>query len=206
MKRTFLLGLTVCMLHVVQAQEAPTITNPYPKNEFTVGIGYAPGLKEYIDMPSFDLETCSPLYEYNSGKYTLSNEQQTLSVALAYHRHLYKHWAVGIQAGWTHTYRYKYGIISGEREGSCRMHNIMLLADFRYYFAITQVSQLYAGISAGATDRMYRGFYDASFSHKIKPIGHITFFGVMIGKRLFGFSEVGAGMLGVLRCGAGYRF
>lgn len=205
-KRTFLIAFAVCSAYFLQAQEVSKTAISTPKNEFSIGIGYYTNHKSFDDMPSMELDRSSPLYEYNSGKYTLSEIRQTLSVDMAYHYHLSKHWALGAQAAWQHTYRYRYDIISNNRNGSFHMHNITLLASCRYYYSIAPIEQFYSGIAIGATDRMYKGFYNTGFSHKINPIVHATLLGAMVGKRLYGYAEFGVGALGVLRCGAGYRF
>ena len=102
-KRTFLIAFAVCSAYFLQAQEVSKTAISTPKNEFSIGIGYYTNHKSFDDMPSMELDRSSPLYEYNSGKYTLSEIRQTLSVDIAYHYHLSNHWALGAQAAWQHT-------------------------------------------------------------------------------------------------------
>lgn len=205
-KRIFLSVFAACFTYLVQAQKASTTNNPYPKHEFSIGIGYYTTHSNLGGTPVMELDKSIPAHEYNSGKYTLSGERETVSIDLGYHHHLFKQWSVGIQAAWQQNYRHKYDIISNEKRGSCRIHNFTLMASCRYYYSITPLEQFYSGLSVGTEDRINRSFYDTDFNHRIKPIVHVTLFGAMVGKRLYGYAELGVGVLGVLRCGAGYRF
>jgi hypothetical protein len=60
--------------------------------------------------------------------------------------------------------------------------------------------QLYSAVGAGVAARFDREV------GVIIPMYDLTYFGIVVGKNLYGFAEVGAGVSGFARAGIGYRF
>ena len=205
-KRTLFLFCLLSAFHTVQAQQISDTKNSSPQNELSIGIAYFPNANVFGNAPSMDMPSGNPAADYHSSKYTLSNKRYAAGAALSFYHHLSAHWGIGVQGGWQHTFRHRNSLITKQREGTFRMHHLSLMASCRYYYSITPIDQFYSGLSVGITDRMVRHYDATSFSHQLRPAVHLTILGAMVGKRLFGFAELGVGALGLARCGAGYRF
>ena len=67
------------------------------------------------------------------------------------------------------------------------------------------IVQLYSGVGLGATYE----FYENTLTTEIQSFGvayDVTFFGITVGRKWFGYLDIGAGNRGVISAGIGYRF
>lgn len=77
---------------------------------------------------------------------------------------------------------------------------ISAIANVRFEYMRRRYVQLYSAVGAGLVAR----FDDDSGI--IIPMYDLTYFGIVVGKGVYGFAEVGAGLSGFVRAGIGYRF
>lgn len=162
--------------------------NPYTPN------GYAPN---QVDWPSFP--TLTPL---NSiiGKvhwYTLSGEYSCYV----------KRWLrIGFAASWTGGVRTIWSSIDHRRVDRYHYNSVALLPKIHFSYLNREVIQLYSSLGVGGAFAIYDNVPDNTKEHRFDISLDATFIGMSIGKRLFGYFEIGVGTQGTLRAGIGYRF
>jgi hypothetical protein len=74
------------------------------------------------------------------------------------------------------------------------------IVSVRFEYMRRKYVQLYSAVGAGVAARFDREV------GVIIPMYDLTYFGIVVGKNLYGFAEVGAGVSGFARAGIGYRF
>lgn len=75
-----------------------------------------------------------------------------------------------------------------------------LILNLRFDYLRKPIINLYSAVGAGIAARFA---YDDGV---VTPMYDLTFFGLTLGRKVYFFAEVGAGISGSLRAGVGYRF
>ena len=83
-------------------------------------------------------------------------------------------------------------------------HNFSLMPMVRFAWYRRGVVQLYSGLGVGLSLTRTDYVYDDLFV--ISGAYDVTLIGVSVGRNLFGYFDIGAGMRGVFSFGLGYRF
>ena len=79
-------------------------------------------------------------------------------------------------------------------------YSVGLILNLRFEYMRREYVQLYSAFGAGFAARFE---YDRGI---LIPMYDATYFGIVVGKNLYGFAEVGAGLSGSIRAGLGFRF
>lgn len=131
-------------------------------------------------------------------------------LSLSYHYQVKRWFSLGVAASFHTEYQRSYYFIN----------DAPIYKDRSTYFAITPIARfdwfrwdfikLYSSIGLGFGLNVDKGHsYDSNQSYKEKEIGvtlDIVPMGITMGRKVYGFAEVGVGSLGFLRAGIGYRF
>jgi hypothetical protein len=107
---------------------------------------------------------------------------------------------IGGKAMFAADYTYKYDINTDERiatEGDFLAGGFFTM---RFEYMRREVVRLYSGFGVGMT------VHTNDREHNVTPFVDMTYFGVSVGKSIYGFAEVGGGASGCLRFGMGCRF
>ena len=130
--------------------------------------------------------------------------------ALSYMYSPVKWLAVGLYAGYvsewqtTHLHTTQ-AVISKTSE-----RHLMLVPTVRFTYLNRPIVRLYSSIGIGVgfcreRTRNVEGYIERDYHERFCP-AEVTFLGVSVGRRLFGFAELSTGSLGVCSAGIGYRF
>ena len=87
---------------------------------------------------------------------------------------------------------------------SYQSHNFTLMPTLRFAWYRRGIVQLYSGLGVGVVVSHTNNVY--SDNTRLTASYDVTFFGVSVGRNLFGYFDLGAGMRGVFSFGLGYRF
>ena len=117
-----------------------------------------------------------------------------------------KHWLyVGGVATWTTGYERVSSIVDHSRVDTFNYNDITIMPVVRFAWVNRGIVQLYSGVGMGIT----YGVHDATLSKKARSLGmayDVTFVGITVGRRWFGYLDIGAGNRGVISAGIGCRF
>lgn len=117
-----------------------------------------------------------------------------------------KRWLyVGGVATWTTGYERVSSIVDRSRVDAFNYNNITIMPVVRFAWLNRGIVQLYSGVGLGATYE----FYENTLTTEIQSFGvayDVTFFGITVGRKWFGYLDIGAGNRGVISAGFGYRF
>lgn len=182
-------------------------SDPLPRQEASFSLGYF----NYSDWDTSDddysdFDYGSPLDNYNSWKTFRGNRKHSPSISLSYHYDLNSHWAAGAYMGYAGCYQNMHNNAGGSPLSKYRDHYLFILPTMRLYYMYRPAVRLYGEMGFGAYIRWKKDFGEDSYSCHMDACGQITVFGISVGKKVFGFGELGYGILGVCRFGIGYRF
>lgn len=115
---------------------------------------------------------------------------------------LIRHWLnVSLCLSDCHTWRTVYDGVTDECIGTVSGNTVMFMPQVRFTYLSKRYVKLYSSIGAG----VYAGKYGETW--KFGPAWQFCPIGVMTGRRVFGFTEIGAGTAYVgLNAGVGFRF
>jgi len=172
------------------------------------GVGYVflgyTGCYEYpsfmrgdFSLKDFEFSKIYADAEYYTGVYSLNysyrfNRTVSFGVAFSY-------------AGVTRRYR---SLSDDSSAGGDNRHFISLLPLLRLYWLNSKFVCLYSSVGLGVTvERDIEKFGNRRFVHNETMFaGQFSPLGLTVGKRLYGFAELGVGTQGVIIGGIGYRF
>ena len=149
----------------------------------------------------------TPLERYNNGKYYFDDKVYTQAISLSYTHELKRWLALSINIAYS-------GVFQKEREKEGNMviseykkHRFGIIPMVRFNYFNRPMIRLYSAVGLGL------GTKNESWSNTnrgninmTRVSGQATFFGVSVGKKIFASSEIGAGGMGILTIGGGYRF
>lgn len=161
--------------------------NPYTPH------GYAPNI-EWRDHP-YDRPTNSILG--NLHWYTINGDY-----GYWFRRWLY----VGGVASWTAGISRVWSVVDRSRMDAYNYNAITIMPIVRFAWLNHGIVQLYSGVGIGATAAIYERKLSVPADVRLKMNFDVTFFGISVGKRWFGYFDIGAGARGTISAGAGYRF
>ena len=190
-------------------QKRKQIKDPYlwktqrPRHEAQFGLGdpviyFGEAYDEYYYSP----------YEkdinwFGSDAYT-KTRIYTPAISATYHYRLLKWLSVGGFVSYSGTFSQKTNIITGEDE-SLQDHFITIAPSVRFTYMNRKYVTLYSGLAAGITYQI--SVNDMNTRMIWSSLGaQLTAFGVSVGHKWFGYTEVGYGNKGIVTAGFGYRF
>ncbi|MDD7258353.1 MAG: hypothetical protein PUH24_08845 [Prevotellaceae bacterium] len=179
------------------------------KQEISVGIGVGQTLVDALATPFPDgLRRDTPMEEYNNSKYSPGQSYTGCAYDLSYRRKLGKHWYAGAYVAFRTRFQNARNIQTGLPVNGARTNILTLMPSLRYYYRDTPKMRWYSEIAIGGEAFWERKMRESSFKHTLQSTAHITYIGttITLGGHFFMFGELGEGNIGILRCGAGYRF
>lgn len=174
---------------------------------FEVNAGYATfplfDAMRYSDFgPDEYFEYSWPSYSVGSLYADYSGPEYITGVISAEFNVRFKKWfALGTQLNFDSVVRHTYSSMTGARTGNTNCYMFSLVPYARFTYLNKPLVYMYSSIGLGvsmALEPYYMTIYPA---FQIVPVG------VAVGKRLYGFFEIGAGTVYVgCKVGIGYRF
>ena len=168
--------------------------------------GYGGGY--YSDYYGYmnDARPYTPLNRYNNGKYYYDKEIQTQAITLSYTREIKQWLALGINASYSGAFQNERESESGKITDKYRRHRIAVFPMVRFTYLNRPIVRLYSAAGLGFGMEKEGWSNNKRYEYNTRLDGQITFFGVSVGKKLFASWEIGAGSMGYLTMGGGYRF
>jgi hypothetical protein len=189
-----LLCVTVLLLFSATAHAQSN----YPKQEIGVGIGLVP-----INQLGCDIDD-NDVTEYP--KYYTTDKKNTPSAFIQYMYHLKKWIAIGSYLGYNHSSQDKKYTQTHEIFSKYHDNRFFILPTVRFTFYHSAIVRLYGEVSTGIAIYNKKDFDEKKYKIGCDQAIQMNFFGISVGKNLYGFTTVGIGELGLLNGGIGYRF
>lgn len=145
------------------------------------------------------LDQMDATFTYRGTEYT------TGAFSLFYGYRLARCWEAGISVSYSGLSRRKYHVADGSPLGRRQEHYWTAMPFVRLFWMDRALVRLYSGLGVGFQWKHARD-YNGHQSGKGQVGLHFTALGISVGRRLFGFAEVGAGAHGLMAAGIGYRF
>ena len=172
-------------------------------NDIRVNIG-APGPLTYILLLDFNMDKPTDTFTASdrlaAGRYYEGPTYFLPPISLEYGRYVNKWLVVGAKASFTGIFSSMRHIATNKRFSTDGEYILSTVVNLRFDYLRRDIVSLYSGIGLGITTKIS---YDYNM---VAPMFDVTYFGITVGKNIFGFAELGGGGSGCLRCGIGGRF
>ena len=215
MKRFYVTAILLffCCAFTFAQEEQPTQAEQStwkaqrPRHELQFGVGDS---YEFITDGPFDIPRFWPndVDWFGPGEYT-ALQAFTPSISTTYHYRLLKWLCLGGYVSYAGAFT-EVGHIIFEGTNLYRDHFITIAPSARISILNKKYVNLYGGLALGVTyhvsSRKYSETSFRSISHGFYLSGQITAIGVSVGKKWFGYTELGYGSKGIISAGFGYRF
>ena len=208
MKRFYatIILLLLCCTTTFAQDEQPSWKSQRPRHELQFGMGDPYEFqRQHFDIPfhSFpgDVNWFGP-EEY------LKTQFFTPTISATYHYRLLKWLCLGGYMSYTGVFSEMVHFPS-ERTPLNQDHFITIAPSARVSFLNKKYVNLYAGVALGITYQISSvnpSIGKHFTSHGFHLSGQITAIGVSVGKKWFGYTEVGYGSKGIVSAGFGFRF
>ena len=147
-------------------------------------------------------------FEYDDLKYYDSRYIKMPSVGLSY-TYRAKRWCeVGVATAYTGTFNKRYSAFDGSMVGRGKEHFLVVLPTVRFVWKSGDLVRLYTTVSAGIVCSWLRTDYNYTSPLTVRSTifgAEFIPLGVSVGRRVFGFAEVGYSERGWLNIGVGIR-
>ena len=209
MKKVILLIICYIAVSSYSITQAGNPDSYKPKHEIAVRYGVVDDFfnNDFWSDWNWGYYNETPLERYNNGKYYFEDKVYTQAISLSYTRELKRWFSLSINIAYS-------GVFQKEREKEGNMviseykkHRLGIIPMARFNYLNRPMIRLYSAVGYGF------GIKNESWSNTnrdnnnmTRVSGQITFFGVSVGKKIFASSEIGAGGMGYLTVGGGYRF
>jgi hypothetical protein len=149
----------------------------------------------------------TPLDRYNRGKYYYDDKLYTQAISISYTQELKRWLALSVNATYSGVSQNERSTETNQISNKYRKHHFSIYPMVRFTYFNRPVIRMYsaAGFGFGITDEKWSSNYQ-SHNSETSLSGQIIFFGISVGKNLFASWEIGAGSMGYLIMGGGYRF
>lgn len=144
------------------------------------------------------------------GSYYYGNKTYLPSFNLNYMYQVKRWFAVGAILTYTGTRQSYYSIRNDRKTHNNRNHYYTFIPTVRFDWFNRPRVKLYSGLGVGIgyhsekLSRISEGMVYKYTELYLAP--EVTFFGLTVGSRLYGFGEIGLGLDGIVRGGIGYKF
>lgn len=125
---------------------------------------------------------------------------QLSTLGISYSKQVKPWLGVGAKATFGATWQSEYDTYTREPLYNYNQYNVAALLDFRFSWLRREKVEMYSSVGVGLMAHIERA------NGGVTPMVDIAFVGLKIGKRFYGFIEVGAGVGGSARGGFGIRF
>lgn len=190
----------VCFLGTISGLYAQE-EKAFYRHEIKVGIGIlplAPGVDEADYIFGNDDESCWKSVDLLDRR-CYGNLYTTGDLSMSYSYYFWKWFQLGMDVSYTRFWR----SYPGEKENSVY---ITLIPFIHFHWFNRSWVSMYSGGGIGL-DFIRQKDSGIQKDERETNVGlQFTFYGISVGRRLFGFAEAGIGNTGMFRCGMGYRF
>ena len=176
-------------------------TNLTGHHEVRLGIAYNP-YTPHDYAPNF--QWCN--YPLDIPKNTIVGNTRWYTVNGDY-GYWFRRWLyVGGVASWTGGFKRISSAIDHSRVDAYNYNTLTLMPIVRFAWLNRGIVQLYSGVGIGGSVAIYEPTLKGPLATSWKMNFDVTFIGITVGKRWFGYFDIGAGGRGTISAGAGYRF
>lgn len=206
--KIFFLGMiSLLVISQLQAQQSDSIAQSYvyPRHECQFGIGDPLIMKMYSSEPFIFFDVFSDEQENWFAPDTYRGMRVTTCPLTFSHMFRVKKWFwVGGLFSYTGIFNQEYDRATRDAVGYTKEHFFAIAPAIRFSWVNTKYVTMYSGISLGVMFSLLQTQQTKSFD--IDPFFQLTSIGVSVGKKWYGFSELGIGAKGIVTAGFGYRF
>lgn len=121
-------------------------------------------------------------------------------ISVEYNYYVKRWLTVGGRATFTSLYNEVRNIATDERLYANGSYAVGLILNVRFEYMRREYVQMYSAVGLGLAARFE---YNRGI---MTPMYDFTYFGILVGKNVYGFAEIGAGLSGCARAGIGFRF
>lgn len=188
-----------------QEQSSSKSDFPFHRHEFQFSFG----------DPVFPTQFTSDLYyyaSYNHHESWFSNDEYirwevyTPAMTVQYKYRLKKWLWLGGMISYQGSFFQLNDVISDERIGITRAHSFAIIPSIRFSWLNKKIVTLYSGVALGAALSFVNNKPDDRLDIDPHFAFQLTYVGVEVGKKWFGFTEIGTGYKGFISAGFGFRF
>ena len=186
----------------ISKTEKNTIPSRAWRNDIRIGIGM-PGALSVLSLNGVTTgEIVETIFDTRASNYYYSSYIYIPPLTLEYSGYVKDWLLIGGKASFSAEYRYKYDKLTDERVGIDTSSSFVAGGFFtmRFEYMRREVVRLYSGFGVGMT------VHTCDRVQTVTPFVDMTYFGVSVGKSIYGFAEVGGGTSGCLRFGMGAKF
>lgn len=182
-----------------------------PEHDFRLGIGAYPGFADAFELDrDYDYwARTSPSEMYDDRLTYMGEERVTGSITASYSFRFTKLLSLGASFSYAGQSRNHYNLSDDTKAASTRLDRFMLTPMVRLSWMNRSNVRLYsqAGLGLGYVLQHDDRLPSSSLSRSTAFVSmQMTFIGLSVGRKFFGFTELGCGTQGVLIAGIGYRF
>lgn len=188
----------------VNAQEKPL---PTYRHDMRVSLGVAPILPElHAKWINRIYDMCPPTLDVTT-VYSLKRvHQPAVNISYAYR---FKRWfALEIRASYAGSYEKYYDLYTDQYLFSDKSSYLYFMPVARFHWVNTGMVSLYSSVGLGVMFAWQKNADGREGVHRnqVFPAAHFSPIGISVGRKLFGFAELGASMSGIFQVGMGYKF
>ena len=224
MKNFLLCFIIVCMAWELAAQDAPSWKQQLPRHDVYMGIS-DPLIAGVLTTRLIFFSKCGGLFtkcsddEYIPDWFALDSYSKGLiatpTISIGYQYRLAKWFWLGGTFSYTGFYETEYERISNLKCSSYNSHLISILPEARFSWLNKEKVTMYSGFGLGLAIYTDDTHYSDKF-YSTKPLTwnetyyglalHLTAVGIHVGRKWYGFAELGFGFKGIIQAGFGYNF
>ena len=209
MKKTFLILMLVSMGISLSAQEeTPSWKETLQRHDIQIGIGdpLLPALATGHVISFFPFHERSAADWFRPDAY--KGIYWTPNISVGYKYRLAKWFWLGATVSYTGFYDVSYDRVTNEKLSTQSDHIITIMPSVRFSWLNKKYVTLYSGLSLGYALDIYQR---NSATDPYVNYGHggcfqLTAVGVHVGRKWYGFTEIGMGFQGFIQAGFGYNF
>lgn len=171
-----------------------------------IRLGYgAPGLFSEFMLGNISMGCdCAILFNYPHTiehlRHSTSPRRQLSTLSLQYAYCIKPGFWLGAKGTYAGVWQYEYDTVTGERLYDNNAHNIAAMLDAQISWLRRDIVEMYSSLSLGLMAHIERA------NGGLTPMFDAVFVGLSVGRKWYGYVEVGAGIGGSVRGGIGIRF
>lgn len=207
-KLLFLFTLSFLSLSLFSQEQGSSKSDfPFHRHQFQFGVG-DPVFANLFNPYFYDYNNSFYYYYdswFNADEYT--RWWATTPALTAQYQYRFNKWFwLGGMVSYQGTYFQRNNSFTEEKIGISRKHSITIMPAVRFSWVNKKIVTLYSGVALGVSF-MFSLNEPGNYSQFQPYIAfQITGVGVEVGKKWYGFAEVGAGFKGIVCAGFGFRF
>lgn len=175
------------------------------QHNFRIGYG-VPGLVSLAMLypPLMDDRELLPNHVFKSDRlvsyrYREGNERVLANLTAEYSMHVGYRVRIGCKGVFAASWQAQRHIVTDELLYRDNTYYVALLVNVRFDWLYRNKLQMYSSFGAGIASRFHRSM------GVVVPMYDATFVGLEVGRKFYGFFEIGSGASGVLRAGVGFK-